>query len=240
MIAVPADHYIADPVAYRLTMEKGVRALSAATGVVFGIPPARPETGYGYIQTHPRAGAAESLSVIRFVEKPDAARAREYMAVGNYYWNSGIFLWRNRTLLDLLQQHMPALYEGLDRLRPWIGCEEKREVLHEAFGVLPRISIDFAVAEKMTGLRLVPAEYVWDDVGNWLALERALPHDAAGNVSIGPFHALDAGGCVSYSDAGTVAIFGLSDLIVVQAQGKVLVCAKDRASDLKRLLTQLH
>jgi mannose-1-phosphate guanylyltransferase len=239
MIAVPADHYISDPVAYRLTMEKGIRALAGATAVVFGIPPARPETGYGYIQTHPAEGAAEFRSVIRFVEKPDAARAQEYMALGNYYWNSGIFLWRNLTLLGLLQQHVPALYAGLDHLRPWIGDEEKRGMLHEAFAALPRISIDFAVAEKMTGLRLVPAEYVWDDIGNWGALERALPHDASGNVSIGSCSSLEADGCISYSDAGTVAIFGLSDVIVVQANGKVLVCAKDRASDLKRLLPQL-
>ena len=239
MIAIPADHYIADAAAYRRTLQKGIDALPGATGVVFGIRPGRPETGYGYIQTQISESGNEALPVIRFVEKPDATRARGSVAAGNYYWNSGIFLWRNRTLLDLLRQHMPELYRGLEALRPFIGREEGRAEARQTFAELPRISIDFGVMEKASGLRLVPAEFVWDDIGNWGALERALPHDAAGNVAIGPNLALEAGDCVSYSDAGTVATFGVSNLIVVQAQGKVLVCPKDRAADLKRLIAAL-
>ncbi len=239
MLAVPADHYVADAAAYRQTLEKGFAALPGTTGVVFGIQPARPETGYGYIQTQPAESPGEALSVLRFVEKPDAVRAREYMAVGDYYWNSGIFLWRNRTLLDLLQQHMPALSRGLDVLRPMIGCAGTEPELHRAFAALPRISIDFGVMEKTSGLRLVPAKFGWDDIGNWGALERALSHDAGGNVAIGPVLAVEAGNCVSYSDAGTVAVFGVSNLIVVQAHGKVLVCPKERASDLKRLIAKV-
>jgi len=239
MLAVPADHYIADPAAYRRTLAKGIAALPGATGVVFGILPSRPETGYGYIQTQKPEANMEAIPVIRFVEKPDAARAREYMAVGNYYWNSGIFLWRNRTLLDLMREHMPALSGGLDVLRPLIGNAEAQAELHRCFAVLPRVSIDFGVMEKASGLRLVPAEFAWDDIGNWGALARALEHDAGGNVAIGPSLAIEAANCVSYSDGGTVALFGVSNLIVVQAQGKVLVCSKEKASDLKRLISKL-
>jgi mannose-1-phosphate guanylyltransferase len=239
MLAVPADHYIADPAAYRRTLAKGIAALPGATGVVFGMVPSRPETGYGYIQTRKPDAQMEVLQVIRFVEKPDAARAREYMAGGNYYWNSGIFLWCNRTLLNLMHEHMPALRRGLDDLKPLIGRAEAQAELHRCFAALPRISIDFGVVEKASGLRLVPAEFAWDDIGNWGALERALPHDAGGNVTIGPSLAMEAANCVSYSDGGIVVLFGVSNLIVVHAQGKVLVCSKEKASDLKRLISKL-
>jgi mannose-1-phosphate guanylyltransferase len=239
MIAAPADHFVADAGAYRRTLEKGISALAGATGVVFGISPSRPETGYGYIQVQKPESGAEAWPVLRFVEKPDIARAREYVAAGGYYWNSGIFLWRNRTLLDLLAKHMPELHQGLEALRPLIGRKEAHSEIHQVFAALPRISIDFGVMEKASGLRLVPAEFTWDDIGNWSALERALPRDADGNVALGPRVALDASRCVSYSDAGTIATFGVSDLVVIQAHGKVLVCPKDRAADLKRLIAAL-
>jgi mannose-1-phosphate guanylyltransferase len=240
MLAVPADHYIADGESYRNCLQQGIAALRDATGVVFGILPSRPETGYGYIQTGRPEPTKQALPVLRFVEKPDAGRAREYLAAGDYYWNSGIFLWRNRTLLGLLQQHMPELSRGLTELRPWIGNPERDQDLCKVFQALPRISIDFGVMEKTAGLRLVPAAFGWDDIGNWSALERALPPDAGGNVSLGPCLAIESHDCVCYSDGGTVAVFGGSDLIVVSAHGNVLVCPKEKAPDLKRLLAQLN
>lgn len=239
MIAVPADHYIADAEAYRRTLQKGIAALPKATAIVFGIRPSRPETGYGYIQIQEPGAAAEGLPVMRFVEKPDTARAREYLASGHYYWNSGMFIWSNRTLLGLLRQHMPELHRGLEALRPLIGRADAAAEWRRIFAALPRISIDYGVMEKTSGLRLIPAEFNWDDIGNWGALERALPCDVNGNVALGPHVAVEAGSCVSYSDAGTVAIFGVSNLVVVQANGKVLVCPKDRAADLKRLIVLL-
>jgi len=239
MIAVPADHYVADEAAYRRTLARGLKALPRATGVVFGIRPTRPETGYGYIQAERIEPNMDDHAVRRFVEKPDAEHARAYLAAGDYYWNSGIFLWRNRRLLELLRNHMPELYRGLDLLRPFIGCPETRDDVYRIFAGLPRISIDFGVAEKASGLRLVPAEYEWDDIGNWGALERALPADASGNVALGPHTAVDARDCITYSDAGTIALFGVSDLVVVQSRGRVLVCSKDHAADLKRLVAEL-
>ena len=239
LFALPADHYIADSAAYRRTIEKGISALPGASGVVFGIRPVRPETGYGYVQAQESEPAAEFLSVLRFVEKPDLDRARAYQAAGDYFWNSGMFVWRNRTLLQLIEKHMQELHRGLAALRPLIGRQESRAELHRIFATLPRISIDFGIMEKTLGLRLVPAEFVWDDIGNWGALARALPHDADSNVSLGAHLALESSRCITYSDAGVVATFGVSDLIVIHAQGKVLVCSKDRAGELKRVLAAL-
>jgi mannose-1-phosphate guanylyltransferase len=202
MLAVPADHHIADGEAFRRTLRKGMENLPGATAVVFGIRPARPDTGYGYVETGAAAGAAEVLPVIRFVEKPDARTAARYLAAGNFYWNSGMFLWRNATLLELFARHMPDTHRGLERIRSLMNGPHAPGELARVYAALPRISVDYGILEKASGLRLVPAEFDWDDIGNWTALERILPADAQGNVAVGPLHALEAGGCITYSDAG--------------------------------------
>ncbi len=240
MLAVPADHYVSDKVSYRRTIEKGIRSLPGATAVLFGIVPTRPETGYGYLQAEKPAIAAEAWPVIRFVEKPDASLAAAYVQAGTYFWNSGIFLWSNRTFLDLCRKHLPDMFAGLCELQPHLGQESGAAQLASIFSRLQRISVDFGILEKTSGLRLVPAEFGWDDIGNWAALQRALPPDPDGNVANGPCTALESGRCIVYSDSGPVAIFGVSDLVVVQAHGSVLVCDKSRAPDLKRLITALR
>lgn len=236
MLAVPADHHIADGEAFRRTLRKGMENLSGATAVVFGIRPTRPDTGYGYIEAAASAHAAEALPVIRFVEKPDARTAARYLAAGNFYWNSGMFLWRNATLLELFARHMPDTHRGLQQIRSLMNGPHVPGAIERVYAALPRISVDYGILEKASGMRLVPAEFDWDDIGNWRALERVHPADAQGNVAVGPLHALESDGCITYSDAGTVALFGISGLVVVQARGRVLVCPKERAAELKRLV----
>ncbi len=239
MFALPADHFIAEPTAFRRTIAKGIKSLEGAAGVVFGIVPTRPDTGFGYIQAEKPAVQADAWPVIRFVEKPDFARAAEYCRSGSFFWNSGMFLWKNRTLLELFEKHMPQTWNGLGRLRPLLGRKGAEGERLRIFSGLERISIDFGIMEKTAGLRLVPAEFPWDDIGNWASLERALPADPAGNVSRGSFSALEAKGCITYSDGGKVTAFGVSDLVIVQARGKVLVCPKSRAGELKKLVATL-
>jgi mannose-1-phosphate guanylyltransferase len=239
MLALPADHYIGDGNAYLKTIQIGAENLEGATGVVFGITPTRAETGYGYILAEKPPMGSDAWPVVRFIEKPDAPTAEHYLASGNYFWNSGMFLWKNRTLLELFQKHMPDAYKSMCALRPLLGQNDKKAQLAEVFATLPRISIDFGIMEKTEGLRLVPARFPWDDIGNWASLERALTADNSGNICQGPHISLDSNGCILYAQSDTVATFGVSDLIVVQAYGKVLVCSKDKASDLKRLVTAL-
>jgi mannose-1-phosphate guanylyltransferase len=239
MLALPADHFIGNADAYLKTIQTGIESLEGAAGVVFGIKPVRAETGYGYILGEKPAAGAAAWNVIRFIEKPDARTAEQYVVSGNYFWNSGMFLWSNRTLLSLFEKHMPETYRGMCRLRPLLGRTSDRAQIADIFASLPRISIDYGIMEKTSGLRLVPARFVWDDIGNWASLERALQPDTHGNIAQGPHIALDSSGCIVYAQSGTVATFGVSDLIVVQAYGKVLVCSKDKAADLKRLVTAL-
>ena len=239
MLALPADHFISDPEAYLRTLQKGIANLEGAAGIVFGIAPSRPETGYGYILAEKPAINTDAWPVIRFIEKPDPPTAARFLSSGNYFWNSGMFFWRTRTLLDLFRKHLPETHEGLSKMRPLLGKTESYAEICGIFSALPRISIDFGIMEKTCGLRLIPAQFLWDDIGNWAALERALPPDSMGNIVQGPHVALDSSGCIIYAQTGTVATFGVSDLIVVQAYGKVLVCSKDKAADLKRLVTAL-
>jgi mannose-1-phosphate guanylyltransferase len=239
MLALPADHFVGDAEAFRNTVRTGLENLEGATGVVFGIRPTRADTGYGYILAEKPAARAAAWPVVRFVEKPDAATAERYVASGNYFWNSGMFLWKNRTLLELFRKHMPQTHEGLRALRPLIGKKGAEEAVRGIFTALPRVSIDFGIMEKASGFRLVPADYPWDDIGNWMSLERALPRDARGNIARGPHVALESSGCILYAQEGTVAAFGVRDLVVIQARGKVLVCTKDKAADLKRLVAAL-
>jgi mannose-1-phosphate guanylyltransferase len=239
LLALPADHFVGNPVHYRNTLKTGLDNLEGAAGIVFGVRPTRAETGYGYILAEKPPVRASAWPVVRFIEKPTAPAAAEYFASGNYFWNSGMFLWRNQALLGLFERHMPDTYKGLCLLRPLLGKKDAGAEIEKIFKKLPRISIDYGIMEKTSGLRLVPADFPWDDIGNWASLERALPPDDWGNIAQGYHVALESSGCVFYAKEGTVATFGVSDLVVVLAYGKVLVCSKEKAGDLKRLVTSL-
>jgi mannose-1-phosphate guanylyltransferase len=235
LLAVPADHFISDSESYLRTLREGIRHIEKSTGIVFGIKPSRPETGYGYIQTR-RPDAATAWPVLSFVEKPDAETAARYVQSGDFFWNSGIFLWKTRTLLELFQKHLPETYRGLSQIRPLLERAETSSERLSIFSSLARISIDYGIMEKTTGLLLIPATFDWDDIGNWAALERVLPADGSGNIFRGPHLNLNTSNCIVYSDTGVVATFGVSNLVVVQANGKVLVCAKDQAPELKSFI----
>lgn len=239
MIALPADHFIAEPDVFRTTLQKALRCLPGATGIVFGIHPDRPETGYGYIRAEKPALCADAWPVVRFVEKPDSATAAGYIRSGSYFWNSGMFLWRNRTLLQLFQRHMPDTYSRLAQLRPLVGREEKRDEIRGIFAGFRRTSIDYGILEKTSGLRVVPASYGWDDIGNWASLGRAIPADDHGNITRGPVTAADSQDCIVFSDSAPVAVFGAAGLIVVRARDRVLVCPRERAPELKKLISDL-
>ncbi len=239
MLILPADHFISDGAAYLEAIRSGLKNLEDATGIVFGIVPVRPETGYGYIHVEKSPIERDACPVIQFVEKPNAEAAAQYLASGDYFWNSGMFLWENRTLLDLYRIHMPKTYQGLQEITPLLGKANSAEEIDRIFSGLPRISIDYGIMEKISGLRLVPAKFGWDDIGSWASLERALPSDSWGNTVHGSHFTLESSGCIVYAQSDTVATFGVSDLVVVQAYGKILVCPKDKAADLKRLVTAL-
>jgi mannose-1-phosphate guanylyltransferase len=210
-------------------------AIAAATGrlLTVGVPPTRPETGYGYIQPgdeFARAGGTPARAVAAFHEKPDPETARDYVD-GGHLWNTGLFIWRADRFLEEVREHAPEIGAALAHL--------DRGDVDAYFDAAPSISVDHAVLERSDHVGVVDATFEWDDVGSWTALARTRPVDADGNVSVGRVHTADAHGNIAASDGSPVVLWGVDDLVVVHASGITFVTTRDRAPDLKHLLAEL-
>lgn len=227
----PSDHRVADVAAFHETL-RGAVALTEATGgtVTLGIKPDRPATGYGYIEQGEAVG--DGYKVARFVEKPDLASAQGYLETGHYSWNGGIFLCRVQTILDELCRYAPGL------VTPLAEAHSAGRV-HDVFPELQKISIDYAVMERTQKAYVVPADFGWDDVGDWQALERLLHRGSSDtNTVVGQHIGLETSGNIIYteSDEDIVATLGVEDLVIVKRHNAVLLMRKDRVQDLKQLL----
>ncbi len=243
LLVAPSDHVIGDESALRRALEAAVRTAALRGGLVtLGIRPTRPETGYGYLEF---AEPVEEVAgvpvhrVQRFVEKPDAERAAEYLASGRYRWNSGIFAWRVAAMEAAIREHLPELAAGLDRIAADTARLGEREALARHYPHLPKISVDFGVMEKARQVWGVSGEFGWSDVGSWTGLEEVLAA-GAGGVTIGPVVSLDSERCVLVSDGPLLAAVGVSDLVVVATRDAVLVVPKDQAQRVKQLVEQLQ
>lgn len=241
MLVMPSDHVIADPDAFHAAIDAGARAAAAGRLVTFGITPDRAETGYGYIEAGAGLDAAPgSRQVRRFVEKPDAATAAEYVAAGSFYWNAGIFLFQAGRYLEELERHAPEILAAcqaamddaavdLSFIRP-DGA---------AFRASPSDSIDYAVMEKTEAAAVVPVSMGWNDVGSWSALWDISPRDDQGNSRWGDVIALDSRNSLLRSEGPAIAALGLDDMVVVATSDAVLIAPKARAQDVKKLVDEL-
>jgi mannose-1-phosphate guanylyltransferase/mannose-6-phosphate isomerase len=238
LLVLPADHVIRNVQAFQAAVTAGRAAADAGKLVTFGIVPDRPETGYGYIRREKGAGPA--YAVAEFVEKPDAATAARYVASGDYFWNSGMFMFRARAFLAELGAHAPAILAACERAVAAATRDLDFTRLPAAeFGACPSDSIDYAVMEKTRAAVVVPLSAGWSDVGSWSALQDALPTDAAGNVTAGDVLVEDAHGCYLHSTSRLIAAVGLRDHVVVETKDAVLVAPRDRVQDVKQLVQQL-
>ncbi len=237
----PADHRMADGESFRRAVETGVGLIERQDRIVtLGVRPHRVESGYGFLELGerlepaPGGGGADPgvRRVVRFTEKPDPQTARRFTASGNYLWNAGIFLFRGRTLLERLAAAAPEIAAGLEEIarRPAATAELYRE--------LPAISIDHAVMEHQDDLVTVPLDCGWSDLGSWPALAELM---AAGfeNASRGDVVAIDSGDNLLFAEQGTIAVLGISGLVVVRTDDAVLVVPKDRAQEVKALVDEL-
>ncbi|MCM2357348.1 MAG: sugar phosphate nucleotidyltransferase [Geobacteraceae bacterium] len=245
MLVLPADHYIVQEEKFRTTVLKAREAALNGYLVTMGIVPARPETGFGYIEAEMEERGAGPYPVRRFVEKPNLAKAVEFLDAGNFYWNSGMFIWRADVILDNLLAHMPELSAVLARLTFSDDVWELGDLQPQIEGIYRDIrgeSIDFGVMERADNVVVIPADFGWSDVGSWSALPEVMEPDQAGNVAIGVREelALDAGNCLVYGGGKVAALIGVQDLIVVDTPDALLVCHRDRAQDVKRIVEELE
>lgn len=238
LLVLPADHIIRDVRAFRDAVAIGRRAAEQGKLVTFAVVARKPETGYGYIRKG--EGDGPVFPVAEFVEKPDLETAKKYVASGEYFWNSGMFMFRASILLEELRKLAPAIYQACVRT-----ISEARRDLDftrlpaEAFGACPSDSIDYAVMEKTRHAVCVPLDAGWSDVGSWSALHEAISADLEGNVSIGDVLTENTQGCYLHSTSRLVATVGLRDHIVVETKDAVLVAPKDRVQDVKAIVNKL-
>ena len=246
----PSDHVIADEERYRKTLQRGIEiAAAGANIVVLGIQPTRAETGYGYIE----AGGAfhgEILRVRRFTEKPDVKTAAEFVSAGNYFWNSGMFLWSARTLAEALQQHLPRTASLLEEIAAAFGTRRFDSTLRKLYPKCENISVDYAVleprsakGEQVSNIFCLPADFGWNDLGSWTALHE---HHAAkssppeGNlVTASGVFLLNARGNYIHAPGKFVAAVGVTGLVVVETADALLITSKEHAQDVGKVVKYL-
>ncbi len=250
MAVLPSDQFIADPEKYRRIVSAALDiAREPGRMVVLGIPPTRPETGYGYVERLGNAIASQEFpayTVRRFTEKPALAVAQEYVASGNYQWNAGMFFWRVSTFLDNLERHLPKTRAELEKLAAAIGTRSYEKKLRAIYPKLENISVDYAILERATqrsGLPqvfVIPAEIGWSDIGSWAAVYELLAKQPGENVFAGPGHAFDASGNFLYSPNKFISAIGVKDLVVVETSDALLICPRDRAQDVAKIVKLLE
>jgi mannose-1-phosphate guanylyltransferase/mannose-6-phosphate isomerase len=242
MLVLPADHVILDPQAFGAAVAAGKAAAEEGSLVTFGIVPASPETGYGYIRASViGAGTHSSYPVVEFVEKPDRQTAERYLATGEYFWNSGIFLFKAETYLQELEAHAPAIPAACrEALEKAVEDLDFLRLDGEAFQASPSDSIDYAVMEKTRRAALVPLDAGWNDVGAWSALWDVHERDEAGNVKKGDVLLHNVQNSYIHATSRLVTAVGLEDHIIVETSDAVLVATKDHVQDVKLLVEQLN
>jgi mannose-1-phosphate guanylyltransferase len=245
LVVTPADHVIEPVQEFRRAVQAAAQMAveNPRALVTFGIPPTFPSTGYGYIHRGPSVATRQGIGVCRvrsFTEKPVADLAERYLASGEYWWNSGIFVWRAAAVLEELRRQEPGLCAAVERIAAAWGTPDQERVLHNEYEGLTRKSIDFAVMEKAREVLAVQAPYRWDDVGSWLALERMHPQDAAGNTVLATHAGLDTKNCVIVGDAGeVVATIGVENLLIIRDGDATLVANRAHEGTVKQLVDLL-
>ena len=245
----PSDHVIGDERSYRETLQRGIALAAAGENiVVLGIRPTRPETGYGYIE----AGAAfqgEALRVHRFTEKPDAAKATEFLAAGNYFWNSGMFLWSAHTLANAMREHLPKTARLLEEIAAAYGTRKFPSVFRKLYPKCENISVDYAILEPRSAkgeagnIFCLPADFGWNDLGSWTALHEhhnAKSNPPQGNLVVGAgVCILNASGNYIHAPGKFVALVGVNDLVVVETDDALLITTRQHAQDVGKVVKYL-
>lgn len=240
-----ADHIMGDLDVFRRTLEEGMDLASQEDVLVtIGLEPQEASTGFGYIECGAElknaAGTTAFYNAERFVEKPDIDTARSYLEAGNYFWNSGMFVWSVLSISQAFASYRPPLFEMIQELTPLVNSPNFGDAAKRWYLDLDKISIDYAVMEKARNVVMARGTFAWDDVGSWPALENHFNADSEGNINLGRVALHDAKNNIVYSKDRLTALVGVADLIVVQADGVTLVCPKDRAQDVKPLLNKMR
>ncbi len=240
MCIVPSDHFIQRVDEFRCILKQAVEVAERTDQLItIGITPTFPSTGYGYIQYNQKEGEAP-YSVQEFVEKPDVDTAKQYLENGGYLWNSGMFVWKASVILEQFKLLLPDIYECLEEIAKTFGDPLEKEKIGEIYPTIPKISIDYGIMERAKEVVVIPGDFGWNDVGSYDALESILPKDDQGNVFYGDGVLLDTKNCIAYGKGKTIATIGVENLIIAQTDTAVLVCRKEEAQNVKKIVEILE
>ena len=242
MLVLPSDHLIRYEPMYIDTLKQAISvAEQDNTLVTIGITPTYAETGYGYINfsRDTQENRMCVYKVNRFVEKPDIDTAKKYLASGDYLWNSGMFVWKVSSIMNDFARFLPETYEGLERIEESVGQDNFEQVLRTEFEKFKSESIDFGIMEKSDSIYVVSGSFGWDDVGSWLALERINTTNEYGSYVKGDVITINTKRSIVSGGKRLTAMVGVEDMIVVDTDDTILICAKDSAQDIKKVIENL-
>ena len=237
---LPADHVIIEKDDFLKTLKTAANyAIENPALVTIGIHPTRPETGYGYLQIDEDSGKNNVFKVMTFAEKPNYNTAVNFIKSGDFFWNSGMFIWRTETILNEIKKHMPDLYEGLMQIKEQINSPDFKNNLSNIYGQLKSVSIDYGIMEKSENVFLVKGKFSWSDVGSWEAVYQLSKKDEEGNVKIGKIYTDMVLDSYIYSPDNFTAVIGLDNIIVINYKDTLLICRRDKAQDVKNIIDYL-
>jgi len=243
MVVSPADHLIQNNKLFQDTILAAAKIADERDGIVtIGITPNYPATGYGYVQTADNITGEEEINqfkVERFVEKPNEAKASEYLKEGGFYWNSGLFVFKVSVFLEAVQEFAPELFADLRKIQADLGNDSYDQTLDTIYRAVESISVDYGIMEHAKNIYLVEGNFDWNDLGSWESVYLADKKDENGNAGSGEAMFLDSKNSYVYSEDSLVAVVGLDDVIVVQDGNTTLVCKRENAEDIKQIVEKL-
>ncbi len=243
MVSLHGDHVIGKEEEFRELVATAVETAERGHIVTLGIVPGYPETGYGYIHRGGYLATVRGRKVFRvlsFTEKPDAPTARQFLESGDYFWNSGMFIWRLEVLQEAFRRHLPRLTGQLDQVAEAIGTAQESAVLRAVWAGVEDKSIDHGIMEKAKDVAVIPADIGWSDVGSWTAIRELLPHDSQGNTIVGAHLGLDTADCLIHGSGRLIATIGLRGMVIVDTEDALLICPQERAQEVKKLVELLR
>ncbi len=243
MVVAPSDHLIENDALFKETVLAAAKIADEKEGIVtIGITPTYPATGYGYVQTEKEITGTEKIKqfkVERFVEKPNEQTAAGYLKDGGFYWNSGLFIFKISVFLNSVKEFAPELYSDLRKIQATLGTPSFNQTLDTIYRAVKSISVDYGIMEHAKNIYLVEGNFGWNDLGGWESVYQISKKDENGNAADGDSIFLDSKNSYIYSEKGLITLVGLDDVIVVQEGNTTLVCKRDNAEDVKRIVEQL-
>lgn len=243
MVITPSDAYIKNQEEFRSVLQKAVKAAEKENKLVtVGITPVFPATGYGYIRYNQSEEEDTAKSVLEFKEKPDEITAKSYIDSGDYVWNSGMFIWRASVILEKFREYAPDIYDQLQKIGEAMNTAGEQDVIADVYREIPKISVDYAVMEPSASagdVLVVPGEFGWNDVGSFDMLNALHAADENNNVLVGDTLTFNTSGSILSSSGRLIAAVGVKDLVIVETEDAVMVCPKDRAQEVKRIVDKL-